>query len=206
MYGNTMKEETKSKILEIKIKKGKFPITRLKVNPDKVTPTEEEKKRIEEEKKELEALYAHLESGPLWKSPFQLPVKTGVTSRYGGQRVFNGQLKSVHFGVDLKAAKGDPVYSMNDGKVILAKNFFYAGNLVVIDHGQGLVSSYAHLNEIKVGAGSVVKKGELLGKAGATGRVTGPHLHWAMRVNAVSVDPLQATKMVNSFAVLKGEP
>jgi murein DD-endopeptidase MepM/ murein hydrolase activator NlpD len=108
---------------------------------------------------------------------------------FGHRRVFNGQPRSPHSGADLRAAKGTPVYAANRGRVVLAKNLFYSGNTVFIDHGLGLYTTYLHFSEIKVEPGEIVERGQLIGLAGATGRVTGPHLHWGVRIVDARVDP-----------------
>ena len=170
---------------------GKFSVSKLKVDPDKVHPSEEEQKRINLEKKEIDEAFEHPSEVPLWKGPFTKPLKAGITSSFGNRRVFNGDLKSIHKGLDLRAAPKTPLHASNDGKVILAKEFFYAGNFVAVDHGMGIYTTYAHLSAFEVKQGQTVKKGELLGYSGATGRVTGPHAHWGVRVLGVSVDPSQ---------------
>ncbi len=183
--------EAKQAELSLKVTRGKFKVNKLRVDPSLTRPSDEEKLRIEQDKKDIEAALSNPASERLWDAKFALPTKGGVTSRFGNQRTYNGELKSVHFGVDLRASETTPIYVANSGKVVLARGFFTAGNMVTIDHGLGVFSSYAHLSAIEVAPGTVVKTGDKLGMAGATGRVTGPHLHWATRVNGVSVDPLQ---------------
>lgn len=178
---------------------GKFKTTVLKVNPDRVHPSEEDSKRIQQDKDAIAAAYAGGAPGPLWDGKFRLPVKGDITSRFGNRRSFNGELKSVHFGTDMRANRKTPILAANAGKVILAQETFMAGNLVIVDHGAGVFSSYAHLSKIGVTVGQTVKKGEKLGMAGSTGRVTGPHLHWAVRTSGLAVDPHQFRDVFDSL-------
>lgn len=117
------------------------------------------------------------------------PVEGIKTGSYGRRRVFNGQPKRPHSGMDIAAASGTPILAPSAGRVIELGDFFFSGNLVYIDHGQGLISMFAHLSEIDVVIGDQVKKGQVVGKVGATGRVTGPHLHWSLGLNGTWIDP-----------------
>lgn len=188
-----------SAVTKLKVRRARFKESKLSVDPSLTHPSAEDQKRIEQEHQEVTAIYAAGNAGPLWDAGFDLPGKGGLTSRYGNRRSFNGVVKSIHQGTDLRAKTGDPVYAANAGRVALAKNMFYAGNMVILDHGMGVFTVYAHFSELGVTNGQVVKKGELLGKAGATGRVTGPHIHWGARVNNVLVDPLELRKTFNGL-------
>jgi murein DD-endopeptidase MepM/ murein hydrolase activator NlpD len=118
-----------------------------------------------------------------------VPIPGGTGTNFGHRRIFNGQARAPHAGADLKARTGAPVHSTNRGRVVLAKDLFFTGNTVVVDHGLGIYSIYAHLSKVHVQTGAMVENGDLLGLAGATGRVTGPHLHWSARVQNARVDP-----------------
>jgi len=119
-----------------------------------------------------------------------LPVKSRISGLFGRRRVFNKQPRSPHSGLDLAAPKGAPVYAPASGKVVLTGDYFFLGNTVFIEHGQGLITLYAHLNKILVEKGSLVEQGSLIAEVGATGRASGPHLHWGVYLNQVAVDPL----------------
>lgn len=133
------------------------------------------------------------DTGPMWTAAFVRPRASTVTSTFGSGRMFNGTLTSRHLGVDFRGAVGDAVRAANRGVVALVDDFFLAGNVVYIDHGGGVVTSYFHLSKTLVSAGDTVERGQEIGQVGATGRVTGPHLHWSARYGAVTVNPLDLT-------------
>ncbi len=117
------------------------------------------------------------------------PVAGIMTGSFGRRRIFNGQSRRPHSGMDIAANEGVPVAAPANGTVIELGDFFFSGNLVYIDHGQGMISMFAHLSEIDVELGQQIEKGQIIGKVGATGRVTGPHLHWSLGLNGTWVDP-----------------
>jgi murein DD-endopeptidase MepM/ murein hydrolase activator NlpD len=167
-----------------------FPTTELTVEPRYVELSPEDQARADRESREIDAIYATLTPESYWSEPFIVPV-TGTTGgrNFGHRRVFNGQPRAPHSGADLRASTGTPIHAANRGRVVLAKELFFSGNAVFIDHGLGLYSVYLHLSEIRVEPGDIVERGEVVGLAGATGRVTGPHLHWGARVLDARVDP-----------------
>lgn len=125
----------------------------------------------------------------LWWLPFHHPVVGKTTSAYGLQRVLNGKPKNPHRGMDFRAPTGTAIEAVADGRVILAEPHYYAGNSMYIDHGNGVVSLYFHLNKFEVSKGEFVKRGQIIGRAGSTGRATGPHLHLSISVQGQLVDP-----------------
>ena len=131
----------------------------------------------------------------LWDGDFRVPVVSTPTDSFGERRMFNGKLASIHQGMDFRARKGTPVGAGNSGAVVLARGLYYEGNCVVIDHGLGLFTLSMHLSRISVHEGQHVAKGQLLGLSGATGRVTGPHLHWAVRWEGAYLDPAKLLRM-----------
>jgi len=133
------------------------------------------------------------DSPPMWTSPFMRPRASTVTSRFGSGRMFNGTLTSRHLGVDFRGATGQPIRAANRGVVALVDDFFLAGNVVYIDHGGGVVTAYFHLSKALVAQGDTVERGQEIGLVGATGRVTGPHLHWSARYGTLTVNPLDLT-------------
>ena len=185
--------------VSLKILSRRFKSEKLQVTPSRVTPSPKDMDRIKREGEEVRAVYAASRPRRLWDEPFRRPLKGLVTSPYGTRRLLNGKLKSYHGGVDFRAATGTPIYAANTGIVGLAKNLFYSGNIVILDHGSGLFTTYAHLSRIDVVPGHLVEKGQVIGLAGATGRVSGPHLHWGVKVNGANVDPLHMLQTLNSL-------
>jgi murein DD-endopeptidase MepM/ murein hydrolase activator NlpD len=147
--------------------------------------------RVASENARARAVGRHAHETPqLWTSTFLRPRASEVTSGFGSGRVFNGQVTSRHLGVDFQGAMGDTVRAANRGVVALVEEFFLAGNVVYIDHGAGVVTGYFHLSQPLVAVGDTVARGQPIGLVGKTGRVTGPHLHWAARYGALAVNPL----------------
>lgn len=126
----------------------------------------------------------------LWTATFLKPRLSAITSRFGAGRTFNGRVTSRHLGVDFRGAAGAPVRAANRGVVAAADTFYLGGRIVYVDHGQGVVTAYMHLSRILVAVGDTVARGQRIGLVGATGRVTGPHLHWSARYGALTVNPL----------------
>jgi len=176
--------------IPVEIRGGQFQAEKLQVTASRVNPPKRAMTRIQREREEIKAAYSHSQPLRYWDVPFQRPASGKVTSPYGAQRLLNGQLQRFHRGVDFRAPIGTPIYAANRGMVRLAKNLFYSGNHVILDHGEGLFTSYSHLSRIDVRTGQSVDKGQVIGKSGATGRVSGPHLHWSVKIHGVNVDPL----------------
>lgn len=167
----------------------------LSVAPQFVQPPPEALKEIEEESKLKAKVFASSAPEPLWLGSFRAPVPAQATDSFGTRRMFNGKLASIHKGADFHAVMGTPVHASNSGVVVLARPLYYEGNCVVIDHGLGLYTLSMHFSHIDVKEGQRVKAGDLLGLSGATGRVTGPHLHWAVRWQGAYLDPMKLLKM-----------
>jgi murein DD-endopeptidase MepM/ murein hydrolase activator NlpD len=129
------------------------------------------------------------ETPRLWTLSFLRPRDSKVTSRFGSGRLFNGRVQSSHLGIDYRGSMGEAIHAANRGVVALVANFFLAGNVVYIDHGDGIVTGYFHMSQPEVAVGDTVERGQEIGLVGATGRVTGPHLHWSARFGAITIDP-----------------
>jgi len=168
-----------------------------KVNAKKVKPPKSEQNRIYKEYLESKKIYATVTKKRYWEKPFLIPLNSKITSYYGNARIFNGSLKSFHSGTDFRAPTGTKLKAINDGVVVVASKRYYSGNAVIIDHGEGIYSSYSHLSKIKVKVGQKVKRAEVIGLSGATGRVTGPHLHFSIIIESKKVDPLDFIKKIN---------
>lgn len=147
--------------------------------------------RIRQEQEQFDQIFATSTRRRLWEPPFILPASVGISSPFGYRRVINGTRRAPHTGVDLKAPLGTEVLAANHGRVALCGDFFFSGKSVVLDHGGGLYTMYFHLSQLNVEKGAAVDRGNVIGLSGMTGRVTGPHLHWAARLNGARVDPLE---------------
>jgi murein DD-endopeptidase MepM/ murein hydrolase activator NlpD len=190
--------------IPFRIVTGKYKTDELKVDSSRVNPNQKNIERAQKEARKIKRIYAEGSIARLWDGDFQLPMTSDITSPFGNKRVFNGQLKSFHNGVDFRARSATPVFAANSGVVKLAENLFYSGNAVVIDHGTGIFTIYAHLSRIDVAAGRHIEKGQRLGLTGATGRVSGPHLHWGVKVNGVAVNPMQLIDVMSSLLSARG--
>jgi murein DD-endopeptidase MepM/ murein hydrolase activator NlpD len=176
----------------ITVRKGRFATENLHVEKEFVEPNPEQVKRAQEEQRRLREIFDRATPERLWDGKFRVPLD-GVTTgkNFGTRRVLNGQPGSPHGGVDFPAATGTPVHAAQRGQVVLAEELFFPGNTVVVDHGLGIYTFYGHLSEIEVKVGDALEAGAVLGKVGATGRVTGAHLHWGLTVERARVNPLQ---------------
>ena len=165
------------------------PVQKLNVDKKYVDPPAEVMARIKADRELVHRALAQRLPERLWVLPFVRPVPGDVSSLYGLKRIFNGQPRGVHKGLDLRGPQGQPILACADGQVALTGNLYFSGNVVYINHGEGVFTAYLHLSEILVQNGDKVRKGQVLGLVGATGRVTGPHLHLSLLVQGESVDP-----------------
>jgi murein DD-endopeptidase MepM/ murein hydrolase activator NlpD len=175
-----------------------FPTRRLTVDDAFVNPPESAQKRIAEESNLVAAIWKSSTPEALWKAPFVRPVPQSANSAFGTRSVFNGQRRGAHGGADFPSPAGTPVKAPSGGRIVLVRNLYFAGNTVIIDHGLGLFSYFAHLSDMTVAEGDLVEPGAAVGHVGATGRVTGPHLHWMVRVGGARVDPLSLLALLGA--------
>lgn len=189
-------EELKQNKFKINFEKSflvsaiKYNQETLKIDPRLVTPAStQEQIRAAKEIAAIKTAYRHW-SGQIPNLKMLKPIENSKkSSGFGLKRVINGKNKGYHSGLDLAAPIGTPIYAPSSGQVILTGNFFYSGNTIFIDHGQGLISSYFHLNSVNLNEGDLVDTRTIIGTVGATGRVTGPHLHWSISLNDARVNP-----------------
>ncbi|MFW5487114.1 MAG: M23 family metallopeptidase [Desulfovibrio sp.] len=174
----------------IQVEPKKYKEQHLAVAKKMVNPSKKSLGKIQKESRLMGKALATLTPERYWSLPFTRPVKGGISSEYGLRRFYNEQPRSPHRGVDLRGAKGTPIKAVNAGRVVLKGKFYFGGNTVFIDHGQGLISMYCHMSKIKVKQGAMVSKGEVIGLVGSTGRVTGPHLHLSIFSAGQSSNPL----------------
>jgi len=174
----------------VKIVRRDFHVERLTVPNTMVDLDPETERRAVAEGKQLAALYRTITPERMWRGKFTAPVGTNGTGKgFGARRIINGQPRSPHSGSDFSAPKGTPVVAANAGKVALVAEFFFPGRLVILDHGLGLYTAYFHLDTTAVNEGERVERGQTLGTVGATGRATGPHLHFGAQVAGARIDP-----------------
>ncbi len=174
-----------------------FPTQQLTLPKGMVDLDAPARARVETERGELKSVLAAGASERLWRGPFRTPVEGGQpTGGFGLRRLINGQPRSPHTGYDWAAPAGTPVLAANAGRAALVAEYFFAGRNVIVDHGLGLFTLYYHLTETRVALGESVATGQVIGTVGATGRVTGPHLHFAVLLNGARVDPEALLRLV----------
>jgi murein DD-endopeptidase MepM/ murein hydrolase activator NlpD len=175
----------------VSVTAGTFAEDRLTVPRRYVELSRKDQARAAREAARLAAVFRKVTTPHLWQGAFAVPIE-GVepSSSFGRRRVLNGRPRSPHTGVDFGSPVGTPIHAMQRGRVVLDEDLFFSGRTVVLDHGLGLFSLYGHLSESRVAAGRMVEAGEVIGLVGATGRVTAPHLHWAVRLGDARVNGL----------------
>ncbi|MDR2801527.1 MAG: M23 family metallopeptidase [Desulfovibrio sp.] len=170
------------------LKRRSYPVQKLTVEGRFVSPPPEMEEKIKKDRAEIRAAVGRTSRTRNWRLPMARPVPGDVTSLYGSRRVFNGVPKNPHKGTDFDAKEGEPVRAVAAGEVVLASEHYYGGNTILVDHGLGVVSAYLHLSAFEARPGQKVERGEVIGLAGSTGRVTGPHLHLSLYVLGESVN------------------
>ena len=199
-------EELKVQVLEgskartvrryrLKVHRAKFGVQQLTLPRESVDLDEETLQRVEAEQQQMIENLSGVTAKKLWRGQFMIPVEGKMAGTFGLKRVINGQARNPHSGEDIYAPEGTEIAASNDGIVKLTGDFFFSGKSIVVDHGLGLFTTYFHLSEVWVKEGQQVSKGQTIGRVGATGRATGPHLHWGMRINGARVNPLSLMKL-----------
>jgi hypothetical protein len=175
--------------------KQKYPVQHLTLPKDQVDLDEDSLVRVKAEQQQVKVILDLMSPKRFWEAGFIEPVHGSVSGAFGRMRVINGQPRNPHNGEDIAAPMGTEVVAMNDGIARLTVDHFFSGKGVYLDHGLGLYSMYFHLSEVSVQDGEAVKRGQVIGKVGASGRASGPHLHWGVRLNGARVDPYALTKL-----------
>jgi murein DD-endopeptidase MepM/ murein hydrolase activator NlpD len=179
------------------VARGTYPKIESKLTVEKkfTEPSQEQLDRIAEDQKIKQDYLSRVTPDREWSGNFAAPAHAEISDVYGSQRIFNGKAQRPHWGLDFRVPTGTPVAAMNEGTVLLARFLYYEGNCVVLDHGQGLLTLYFHLSELKVKEGDPVKRGQEIGLSGGTGRATGPHLHVAVRWQGDYLDPARLMQL-----------
>ncbi len=174
---------------DIEIGERAFPFTKLQFMPEYVTPPKEVQERIRRESELVAWIMSVVTPEWLGEGPFVMPHPAPTWSNFGQRRLNNNILQSIHAGLDVRVPFGEPIRASNAGRVAMASHLYFGGKTVIIDHGLGVFSTYGHLSELKVKRGETVAKGQVVGLCGSTGRSTGPHLHWAVKIFDARIDP-----------------
>ena len=179
----------------IEVIPANFGFQKLTLPDDQVDLDGETLKRVEKEKREILKSMASISEDKLWEEEFVIPVEGKIAKRFGVRRILNGQPRSPHSGEDFSAPQGTSVRASNTGRVVLVGDYFFSGRSVIIDHGLGFFTMYFHLKDFSVKVGDIARKGTMIGTVGATGRATGPHLHWGVRILGARVNPLSVVDL-----------
>ncbi|HDZ62678.1 MAG TPA: M23 family metallopeptidase [Nitrospirae bacterium] len=180
--------------LELIVRDANFPTINLTLPDNKVFLNPEDLKRAQKEAEKLKSIWKKI-SERLWAGNFVLPIENETSTAFGTKRIMNEKKTSIHKGVDFRGKKGEPVKAFNNGKVVIADDLFFGGNTLILDHGQGIFSIYMHLSKINVSPEDMVSKGDVVGFVGSSGRATGPHLHFGVKVQEINSNPMSFMKL-----------
>ena len=161
---------------------------------EKVSLCPEDLERVERENERLQRIF-ETATERLWEGSFIVPLENDISMGFGTKRIMNRKMISVHRGVDIRGKEGEHIKASNNGRIVLAEELFLGGNTIIIDHGQGLYSIYMHLSKFNSDLNDSVSRGDVIGYVGSTGRSTGPHLHFGVKVNTISVNPFSLTRL-----------
>jgi len=189
LKGTTAKSTEIAFSKNITVRAAKYPSITVTVAKRYTEPSKEQLERIQQDKTVKQDVFQHTDPEREWSGKFRAPVDVPISDVFGTRRTFNGKVQSMHQGLDYAAPAGTPVSAVNAGTVLLAGPLYFEGNCVVLDHGQGLLTLYLHLSEIKVKQGERIARGQEIALSGGTGRATGPHLHLAVRWQGVYLNP-----------------
>lgn len=185
----------KSMQLALLVKRTRFPTLFLTLPKEKVFLSPDDLERAEREEERLRSLWMII-TDPLWEGTFLFPLEHSISTAFGTKRMMNRKVTSIHKGVDIRGKEGDGVRASNHGRVVLAEALFFGGNTVILDHGQGIFTIYMHLSTFAVKPDDLVSTGDLIGYVGSSGRSSGPHLHFGVKLQGISVNPVSFVKLM----------
>lgn len=193
------KEEKKHIVAKIVVEKKDFSFERINVDKRRVILNKKDRRRVNREQKFLNSNYFNPAEVPLFEKPFDIPLSSHVTSVYGTGRIFNRNKRTQHLGTDYRAKIGTEIRATSGGIVVVGRDLFYTGNTVTIDHGLGVFTVYGHLSKLLVKEGDRVRKGDLIALSGNTGRTSGPHLHWGVKIHNRYIDGNSLVKVTQEL-------
>ncbi len=189
IYPIKLRIRKKKCILNLTVLETTFPRQQLNLSEERVFLDRKNLMRVKRENKRLRDIFQKV-SGKLWDGDFILPLENEISSEFGTERLINSQIKSLHRGVDIHGEEGEEVMSSNRGRVVLMKELFFGGKTIIIDHGQGIFTVYMHLSKYNVKINEIVPKGYIIGYVGSSGRLTGSHLHFGVKISQINVNPI----------------
>ena len=181
-------------VLRLRVLKSSFQTIHLTLPEGKVSPGTEDLERIRKEADLLQSIWG-IDSERLWEGDFVLPLENPLSTPFGTKRIINKETNSIHRGQDIRGREGEEVHSSNRGRVVLAEELFFGGNTVVVDHGQGIFTIYMHLSRFNAGPGDILEKNAVIGYVGSSGRSSGPHLHFGVKIAGINANPVSLTKL-----------
>ena len=194
VYTIKVKVGKKKKSLKLFVKHTIFPTEELTLPEDKVFLSRKNLKRVKIENKKLKSIFKRV-TKKYWEEDFILPLENDISTDFGIKRIINNKRISVHRGVDIIGQEGEEIKASNNGRVVLAKELFFGGNTIILDHGQGIYTIYMHLSEFNVKPRDIVSRGDTIGFVGSTGRSTGPHLHFGVKVRNINTNPVSFVEL-----------
>ena len=193
-YRMLVKVGKRKTVLRMRVLKDRFETIHLTLPEEKVSPSPENIMRIEKEADLLNSIW-QIDSERLWEGSFMLPLQNPLSTPFGTKRIINTETVSIHKGLDIKGQEGEEIKASNKGRVVLTEELFFGGNTVILDHGQGIFTVYMHMSGFKVAPGDLVSKNDIIGFVGSTGRSSGPHLHFGVKVTGINANPVSLTHL-----------
>lgn len=193
-YRMLLKVGKQKTMLRMRVLKDRFETINLTLPNEKVSPSPENIVRIEKEAGLLNSIW-QIDSERLWEGNFLLPLQNPLSTPFGTKRIINVETISIHRGLDMKGEEGEGITASNTGRVVLAEELFFGGNTIILDHGQGIFTVYMHMSGFNVSPGDLVSKNDVIGFVGSTGRSSGPHLHFGVKVAGINANPVSLTDL-----------